>query len=85
MICFAISTVLILVLGISWRWENYRRDQLYGSPPIRTSDRDSETPTANTPPDSKDGAQVEVQPTCANAAERYDWTDLQNPHFRYVY
>ncbi|RAO68528.1 uncharacterized protein BHQ10_004540 [Talaromyces amestolkiae] len=31
-ICLAVATVLVLVLGLTWRWENHRRNQKYGPP-----------------------------------------------------
>ncbi|KAJ5710611.1 hypothetical protein N7488_004767 [Penicillium malachiteum] len=34
MICFAVAIVLILALGLSWRWENAKRDRIYGPPTI---------------------------------------------------
>ena len=30
MVCLAVATVLIVALGLSWRLENARRDQIYG-------------------------------------------------------
>jgi hypothetical protein len=32
MVCFAVAIVLILTLGFCWRWENTRRERLYGKP-----------------------------------------------------
>jgi hypothetical protein len=32
MICFAVAIVLILALGLSWWWENAKRDGIYGPP-----------------------------------------------------
>ncbi|KAL5357698.1 major facilitator superfamily domain-containing protein [Aspergillus floccosus] len=32
MVCFAVAVLLIASLGLSWRWENARRDRVYGPP-----------------------------------------------------
>lgn len=34
MVCFAVAVVLIASLGLSWRWENARRDRIYGPPAV---------------------------------------------------
>jgi hypothetical protein len=49
MICFAVAIVLILLLGVCWRWENARRDRVYGPP--------TTVPVSH----SKDGSLIELQ------------------------
>ncbi|KAF9889034.1 hypothetical protein FE257_008011 [Aspergillus nanangensis] len=41
-ICFAVAIVLIGCLGLSWWWENKRRDRLYGPPVVVEANSESE-------------------------------------------
>jgi hypothetical protein len=49
MVCFAVAIVLILTLGLCWRFKNARRDMIYGPP------------TAVPVSYAKDGSVIELQ------------------------
>lgn len=42
MVCFAAAIILILTLALCWRWENARRDRVYGPASTATVELDDD-------------------------------------------